>query len=310
MNNPNYPIVTIISVQYGQMDVTAEMLESLLHITYPNIEIILIDNASPDCDAKLLKRRFPSITLIENPINVGFAAANNLGIVIAKGKYVLLLNNDTIVEPEFLEPLVNKLESNTKIGAVSPKIRFFSSPNTIQYAGMTPMNNYTIKNQSIGYGKKDIRQYDEDRRTSFAYGTAMMVPVSVINEVGLLPEIYFLYYEELDWGLSIQKAGYEIHYVHNSLIYHKESVTTGEFSPLKTYYLTRSRLIFMRRNFHGLKFILSLGYLIFISVPKNIFSRITKGEFKLLSSYCKALGWHIKNISNSDILSNKNILNS
>jgi len=301
MENKNYPLVTIITVVYGQLEVTADMLKSLMNITYPNIETIVVDNASPNCNPKTLKDRFPSIDLIENRQNLGFAGANNIGIIKAKGKYVLLLNNDTIVDRGFLEPLVRKFESNDHIGAVSPKIRFFSAPDTIQFVGMTTMNPYSISNQSIGYCAKDTGQYENDQKTYFAHGAAMMVPMKVIKEVGLMSDIYFLYYEELDWGLRIRNAGYEIFYVHDSLIYHKESMTTGVMSPLKIYYLNRSRILYMRRNIHGSIFLVSLFYLMLISVPKNVLLRLVKGEFKLLSAYCKAIGWHIRNIFNSNV---------
>jgi len=301
MENQNYPLVTIITVVYGQIEVTAEMLESLFQISYPNFEIIVVDNASPNCNIRSLKEKFPAIYLIENQQNLGFAGANNIAIQKALGKYVLLLNNDTIVDQSFLEPLVKKLESNSHIGAVSPKIRFFSAPDTIQYVGMTQMNPYSISNNSIGYCTKDIGQYEHDQKTYFAHGAAMMVRLSVIKEIGLMTDIYFLYYEELDWGLRIRNAGYEIHYVHDSLIYHKESITTGVLSPLKIYFLNRSRLLYMRRNIHGLTFIISLFYLIFISIPKNIFSRLVKREFKLLNAYSKAIKWHCKNLFNTEI---------
>jgi len=301
MESQNYPLVTIITVVYGQLEVTADMLESLFQISYPNIEIIVVDNASPNCNIKTLKEKFPAIDLIENKENLGFAGANNIGIQKAKGKYVLLLNNDTIVDRRFLEPLVEKFESNSKIGAVSPKIRFFSSPETIQFVGMTQMNPFSISNKSIGYCTKDIGQYEQDQKTYFAHGAAMMVRLNVIKEIGLMTDIYFLYYEELDWGLRIRNADYEIHYVHNSLIYHKESITTGVLSPLKIYYLNRSRLIYMRRNIHGLTFGISMIYLIFISIPKNVISRLVKGEFKLLGAYSKAISWHCKNIFSAEI---------
>ena len=301
MEKQNYPLVTIITVVYGQIEVTAEMLESLFQISYPNFEIIVVDNASPNCNIRSLKEKFPAIYLIENQQNLGFAGANNIAIQKALGKYVLLLNNDTIVDQSFLEPLVKKLESNSHIGAVSPKIRFFSAPDTIQYVGMTQMNPYSISNNSIGYCTKDIGQYEHDQKTYFAHGAAMMVRLSVIKEIGLMTDIYFLYYEELDWGLRIRNAGYEIHYVHDSLIYHKESITTGVLSPLKIYFLNRSRLLYMRRNIHGLTFVISLLYLIFISIPKNIFSRLVKGEFKLLNAYLKAIIWHCENLFNTEI---------
>ena len=297
----NYPLVSVITVVYGQLEVTLEMLSSLKKISYPNIEIIVVDNASPNCNPNILKQAFPSIHLITNHENLGFAGANNIGIINSNGKYVLLLNNDTIVESDFLEPLVEKLESDPKIGAVSPKIRFFSEPDTLQYVGMTPINPYSIRNHSIAYCEKDKGQYDIDTITMYAHGAAMMLPIKIIKEIGLMSQAYFLYYEELDWGYRLRQAGYQIYYVYNSLVYHKESITTGATSPLKTYYLNRSRLLYMRRNIHGIKFLISLLFQIFISIPKNSFVFIIKGKFKLLSAYYRAIGWHVRNIFNKSL---------
>jgi len=130
--------------------------------------------------------------------------------------------------------LLKKLEKNPKIGAVSPKIKFFYQPDTLQYAGTTPMNNITMRNFAIGYKEKDKGQYDSDRETAYAHGAAMMVPMQVIKEVGLMSYIFFLYYEEADWCARIANKGYSMYYVHNSYVLHKESITTGKLSALKS----------------------------------------------------------------------------
>jgi len=280
------------------------MLASLRKITYPNIEIIIIDNASMQGDASVLKKQFPEIIFIQSGNNLGFAGGNNLGIKMAKGKYVMLLNNDTEVAPDFLEPLVEKMEGDPTIGAVSPKIHFFHSPNTFQYAGYTPLNKYTIRNGGIGYREPDNGQYDNDYETAFAHGAAMMVPMHVIREVGMMAELYFLYYEELDWGQRIKDAGYKICYVHKSKIFHKESIATGKASPLKIHYINRSRIIYMRRNVHGPTYLISLFYLMFISVPKNILTLSVKREWKLLNAYLKAIKWHIMHLSGKSVREN------
>lgn len=295
------PVVSIVTVTYDHIDVTIEMLKSLQSLSYPSVEVIVVDNASPHEDPQVLKTQFPEIILIKNNENVGFAAANNIGIQQAHGKYVLLLNNDTEVDPGFLEPLVDKLETNREIGAVSPKIRFYHTPNRLQYAGLTHIHPYTVRSRGIGYNQVDKGQYEEDRPTAYAHGACMMVRVSLAKKLGLMSNAFFLYYEELDWGYRIRKAGYKIYYVHNSLIYHKESVSTGKLSPLKTYYLNRSRLLYMRRNTNGFRLFISVLFQIFLSFPKNTMVYIFSGRFDLLKAYWRALGWHIKNIGNSHI---------
>ena len=295
------PLVSIITVNYDHPDVTCALLESLRHITYPNIEIIVVDNASPNDNPGIISQSYPEIIFIQSNKNLGFAGGNNLGTRKAKGKYIIMLNNDTEVEAGFLEPLVAKLESNNKIGAVSPKIKFFSQPDTIQFSGQAPINPYTMRSHGYGHGAKDNGQFDHDTQTSFVHGAAMMIPMDVIKKVGLMAEVYFLYYEELDWGTRIKAAGYELWYVQNSTVMHKESISTGKLSPFKTYYMNRSRLLYLRRNVHGFAFMVALLYQVFIAIPKNAASFILKRDKGHFKAYFKGVMWHIKNLFDSNI---------
>jgi GT2 family glycosyltransferase len=244
------------------------------------------------------------VIFIENPINYGFAAGNNFGLMRARGKYVLLLNNDIEVPSNFMEPLVEKLEKNPQIGAVSPKIKFYYQPDTIQYAGYTPINYITMRNTSIGYWQKDSGQFNEDRETAYAHGAAMMVPMEVVKKVGLMSYIFFLYYEEADWCARIKAAGYQIWFVHNSHVLHKESVSTGRLSALKIYYQNRNRIVFMRRNVHGKDFYLGILYQLLVAIPKNAFKFLLKGKIKLFYAYYQAIGWNLKHLFDAEIHEN------
>jgi hypothetical protein len=298
------PKVSIITINYNHSDVTAACLDSLRNITYPDFEIIVVDNASPNEDASWLADKYPEITYIASKENLGFAGGNNLGIHQASGKYFLLLNNDTEVVPGFLEPLVAKMESHPEIGAVSPKIRYHHTPDMLQYAGFTPIHRLTIRNHAVGFNQIDKGQFDQDVETYYAHGAAMMVARKVVEDIGLMADIFFLYYEELDWGYRIRSSGKQIWYVHNSLVLHKESVSTGFYSSLQVYYLNRSRILYMRRNTHGIHFLMAFLYLIFISLPKNIVTFLIKRKYDLLKAYRKAIGWHIKNSFNPEIHKN------
>lgn len=290
------PLVSIITVNYDQPEVTCALIESLQHISYPSIEIIVVDNGSPTKDPSKIPLNFPQVIFIKSELNLGFAGGNNLGIREAKGKYLLLINNDTEVEPGFLEPLVKKLEENPEIGVVSPKIRYFYHPDTIQYAGFTSINPFTIRNFSIGFNETDKGQYDQDAITHYAFGAAMMLPIHVVKEVGLMADIFFLYYEELDWIQRIKDAGYKVWYIHNSIVYHKDSISTGSMSPLKIYYLSRNRMLYLRRNIRGWVSAVSIMYQIFIAIPKNAGLFLLRGKWKLFAAYLKAINWHIKTI--------------
>ena len=303
----DYPLVSIITVNYNHPEVTVALLISLQKISYPNIEIIVVDNASQE-SPEIINTTFPNIIFIQNLTNLGFAGGNNQGVRIAKGKYLLFINNDTEVSPNFLEPLVSKCESDPKTGGVSPKIKYFYQPDTIQFCGQGPMNPYTMR--SFGYGNKakDFGQFELDRVTSFLHGAAMLIPASVIQRVGLMPECYFLYYEELDWSCRITQSGYRLWYVHDSVVMHKESVSTGKMTPVKTYYMNRSRLLYLRRNLNGLTFLVAILYQIFVAIPKNsvvFFFRAGKGHFK---AYMKAIFWQFQNMFSRQIHLNPKLI--
>lgn len=299
-----YPLVSIITVNYNQAEVTCALLASLDKITYPNFEVIVVDNHSVEDNPTIIKQRYPNIVFIQNPINYGFAAGNNYGLMRARGDYVLLLNNDIEVPPGFLEPLVDKLEKNQEIGAVSPRIKFYYQPDTIQYAGYTPIDKITMRNTAIGYWEKDRGQYNEDRETAYAHGAAMLVPMRVVKEIGLMSYIFFLYYEEADWCARIKNAGYKIFYVGSSYVLHKESVSTGKMSSLKIYYLNRNRIVFMRRNLQGKTFYMALLYQLFVAIPKNAFKYLAKGKIKLFLAYYRAIGWHLTHLISHEIHEN------
>lgn len=298
------PLVSIITVNYNQSDVTIALMDSLSKISYPNIEVIVVDNASPSDQPDKIKKLFPAIQLIKSDKNIGFAGGNNLGIFAAKGKYMLFINNDTEVVTDFLEPLVERLEHNPNIGVVSPKIRFHHHPDIIQYAGYTPLNYYTMRNNLVGYRTKDEGQFDEGDYTPFGHGAAMMVPRKVMEEVGLMADIFFLYYEEHDWFERIKAAGFKIYYEPKSLVYHKESISTGKESPLKIHYIARNRLVFMRRNLHGFKFFIGLLWQTWIAIPKAYTVYLLKRDFKLLKAFHRAIVWNLKNIFNEEIHQN------
>ncbi|MFI2743098.1 glycosyltransferase family 2 protein [Zhouia sp. PK063] len=287
------PLVSIITINYNESKVTLALLASLRNLSYQNVEIIVVDNASPNDHPKILKEHYPEITLIESSKNLGFAGGNNLGIKAAKGAYYLFINNDTIVPENFIEPLVNTLEKDPAIGMVSPKIKFHWDESLIQYAGYTPMNHWTIRNHSIGYHSKDDGTYDIAGETASIHGAAMMVPRHVVDKVGMMTEIYFLYYEEHDWAAKIKRAGYKIYYQPASYILHKESISTGKFSPLKTYYISRNRLLYARRNFKPIHLLVSILFQCLVSIPKNTIVFIVKREFTHLKAFWNAIIWNL-----------------
>jgi GT2 family glycosyltransferase len=306
MEKRGNPLVSIITINYNNAAVTCELLKSLEKATYPDFEVIVVDNGSKE-NPDIIKEKFKWVTLLKTGKNLGFAGGNNAGFQVAVGKYFLMLNNDTEVAPDFLEPLVQKLENDPQVGVVSSKLIYFNSDNIIQYAGSSPVNKFTGRSSFIGQKEKDSIHYTCDCETNFGHGAAMMIPRKVVEEIGLMADLYFLYYEELDFCERIKKAGYKVWFVGQSVVYHKESMSVGKSSPLKTYYMTRNRLLFMRRNGKGLSLAFSMFFFTFISMPKNIISFALQRRYDLLKAFLKGYMW---NWYNFDIHSNPKLGNS
>jgi GT2 family glycosyltransferase len=261
-------------------------------MSYQNVEIIVVDNGSEKDDPSIIPERFSDITFLKTGKNLGFAGGNNYGLPYCHGEYVLFINNDVEVEPDFMEPMLTAFTQFPKVGMVSPRIHYFDNPGLIQYAGSTPINPMTIRNAGIGSFEKDTGQYLDTRITAYIHGACMLVSREVIEKVGIMHDDYFLYYEELDWCHRVNAAGYQIIFQGKSLVHHKESVSVGRASPLKMYYMTRNRLLFARRNFKKWDRVAAMLFFTFISVPKNLATLILKGQFELIKPFFKGIIWN------------------
>ena len=286
-NLPQECELSIITVNYNGLNDTCALIDSIPF--NEDMEVIVVDNGSREDEASILQAQYTHIKAIRSDQNLGFAGGNNLGIKAAKGKFLYLVNNDTVFKEFNPHVLIKRLESFSKIGMVCPKIRFAWDNHPIQFAGYTPLSPITVRNKAIGFGQEDKGQYDTAHQTPYAHGAAMMLKREVIDKVGLMPECYFLYYEELDWSMMINRAGYEIWYEPASTIYHKESQSTGQNSPLRTYYITRNRLLLVKRNWSGLTKYLSYGYLIVIVATRDIIKYTLQRQFGLVKAVIKGI---------------------
>ena len=296
------PLVSIITINYNQAETTRQFLESARLLTYPNYEIVVVDNASePALHTAIDLAPYSRVRVVRSEENLGFTGGNNLGIAEAKGDFFFIVNNDTELPPALLEALLKPFEENEKIGVTCPKIRFFDSPTIVQYAGYNPMNMYTGTATAIGYKQPDDERYNQPGVTNFAHGCAMMVSRRVVEQVGRFAERFFLYYEELDWSQRIRDAGFLIYYQPSVSILHKESVSVGQHNPLKTYYLTRNRILYMRR--HCSSFQRTVFYVFFATcvLPKHMISYIISGKLKHAEAFAKGLLWNLTSASVSPV---------
>ena len=287
--------LSIITINYNGLKDTCELIDTL-PLEDKSIEVIVVDNASAQDEASVIEERYPQVMVIRSKKNIGFAGGNNLGIKAARGKYLFFLNNDTLLRPQTsgLRPLISRLESSPKMGMVCPKIKFSWGIQLIQFAGYTPLSHITMRNKAIGCGEVDYGQYDTPHPTPYAHGAAMIIKREVIEKAGLMPECYFLYYEELDWSMMIRRAGYDIWYEPACTIFHKESQTTGQNSPLRTYYITRNRLLFAQRNQLGRTKYITYLYLIGLVAIRNILKYIFQRRWDLVQATIRGVISFIK----------------
>lgn len=257
-----FPLTFIIMLNWDQVDLTIACLESLAVISYPNARIVLVDNGSKDDSVFRIKRQFPQVYIIQNEENLGFSEGNNQGIeyALAQGaEYVLLLNNDTVVAPDFLEPLIHTAECSPEIGVVSPIILYFDETNRIYYGGghIDWKTGKVTQRQAEKINTDDLDEIVKE--VNFVNACAMCVKRNVLAKVGPLDERFFIYYDETDWCARITRAGFRCMYVPKSKIWHKVSASMGVASPRSVYYMTRNELLFLHKNSQGVRRFLLLG---------------------------------------------------
>ena len=279
MNHSN-PLISIIILNWnGYLD-SSECIKSLQNINYSNINIILVDNGSTTNDYEKLEKNFTNIDLIKSNNNLGFTGGNNLGINYAiKGNpdYILLLNNDTIVEPNFIEPLLEVFQKNPNAGIAAPQINYFYERQKIWTSGGKISR---LRGSGFAYSDQlEDESSPEFKTVTFVSGCCMLIKREALEQIGFLDDNYFLYVEDADLCFRNTKAGYKIIVARKSKIFHKVSFSTKEsLSYLPLYYVTRNRLYFAKKNFNNIYFITFI-YILLSMMIKSI-KWIASGESK------------------------------
>jgi hypothetical protein len=223
------PLVYIIVLTWNGKDDTIECLNSLQRLSYPNAHILLVDNASTDGTVQTVRSLFPHVDILVNATNLRFAGGNNVGINHAlshNAEYILLLNNDTIVEPDFLTHLVRAAANDETVGMAAPKIYYFDHPRVIWFAG-GKIEWWKGWISHTGIREVDRGQYDAIQKVDYLTGCCMLVKRKVIEQIGLLDERYHIYGEDADWCIRAARAGYTLLYVPSAVVWHKLSVSAG-----------------------------------------------------------------------------------
>jgi hypothetical protein len=292
--------VSVVSVNFNQPEATKAFLLSLKNYCSLKLEIIIVDNASDINSENEFKEIIPELLFIRSKTNIGFAGGNNLGIAQAKGDYILLLNNDTEIVKGSIETLVNELKSDNNIGLLSPLILYHDDQTIIQYAGFTPLNYLTARNKQLGLCEKNTGQYNGlSYQTGFCHGAAVICRKTDLLKAGLMDESYFLYYEELDWCEKFKRIGKTINFTGKTHIYHKESISVGKDSPIKIYFMTRNRMLFIRKNTGIINTVMFSLYYTLIACPKLMLTLAKNGNLNKVKYVLKGLLWNFTHSKNS-----------
>lgn len=243
------PIVSIIIVNWNGRRFLEKNLSSIFSQTYQQFEVILVDNGSIDGSIPFVRDCFPQTIIIDNSSNEGFAAANNQGIRAAKGKYIATLNNDTIVDKEWISNLVKVAElSENHVGMWAPKILSMKEPDKIDSIGGLLIYKDGIA-RGRGRGQEDKGQFDKVEEILFPSACSALYRKDMLDDVGLFDEDFFAYCEDTDLGLRARLAGWKALSVPDAVVYHHYSGSTGTYSEIKAFLVERNHIWVAIKNF-------------------------------------------------------------
>lgn len=287
---PN-PKISIIILNYNGSAITLKCLESLSKIAYKNVETIVVDNGSSDNSKENIQRTFPEVKIIRNLTNTGYAEGNNIGYRAAKGELILFLNNDTLVEKNFLKPLVKALLSNKKQGAVQPKIMNFPHAQIIDSIGSYITSTGFLYH--FGHNKKDEKKYNFSEEIFSMKGACMLFKKEVLEKTGLFDHNYFAYFEETDLCQRVWLAGYRISYIPDSRIFHIGGETSKKMNySFINYHSYKNRIYTYLKNFEVITILKILPLHIFLCMIA-ILIYIFTFRFEMAFSIFRAILWNI-----------------
>lgn len=251
-------MISVVIVNYNGKEFLERCLSSLKNQTIPGYEVIVVDNASSDGSIGFITEHFQNCRLIKNATNLGFAGGANAGIRAASGEYIMTLNNDTWTEPDCLEQLLSVMESDESVGMCAAKMLFpdgrINSTGICISRSMSPWDR--------GMHEIDVGQYDRVGEVFGPCAGAALYRRSMLDEIGLFDEDFFLYIEDVDLAFRAQLAGWKCIYTHHAVVYHIHSGTAGFASHIVVYYGNRNALWCILKNYPVRLFILSLPWII------------------------------------------------
>jgi len=245
----NQPPVGVVIVNHNLMDSLRETIESFKKVNYPNLQIVVSDNASTDGSLEMVRQFFPDIHLLAHKEEQGYARAASLGMAFLadKTKYIFSTTNDVIVDVEILNVLVDYAENDPKAGVLGTKIYFFDRPQVIWHAGarIHPLHGHSFH---IGWERKDSPRYDRVRECDFVTGCGFLLRSQVVKKIGYFNEKLIFYSEDADLCYRVREEGFKVIYIPGAKMWHKVSTTLAKNRPLQLRYSTRNSLYLLQRH--------------------------------------------------------------
>jgi GT2 family glycosyltransferase len=299
MQKSNFAKFSIIILNYNGKEFLERCLSSVLNTNYPNFEVILVDNASTDGSVEFVKKNFPSVKVIANKVNLHFTGGNNIGIKAARGEYIVLLNNDTEVHPNWLSEIVKVMEIDPSVGLCQCKLLFMDNREEIDSTG--GFINYLGLCEERGKGEIDKHQYDQIDEIFHAKGAALVVKREVLNEVGLFDSFFYYNYEDVDLCWRARLRGYKVVFCPKAIVYHHRSSPTKKKFQLKSegmFHSAKNVIRMIIKNYALINLIFVLPVLILIEISAAVLLPI-KGQKDYSKAIVKAMLWNIRNIKST-----------
>lgn len=271
----NIPTVYFVILNYNNPNDTIATIEEVEKINYKNFKIVIVDNYSMDNSEAVLKQRFPQHIFIQTGANLGYAGGNNMGMKRAKvenADFICILNNDVITHPDFLQILLDYMVKHPNIGVVGPRVCEFNDPQIVQSTGAM-INFNTGRVNVLNNRVHEDKVKGEIIPCDYVGGACMLFNTKILDEVGYIPEDYFLFYEETEWCLNIKNKGYEVICNCNAKVVHKGSASINQISGLSEYFMYRNVVLFMKRNANIKQLFIFYPYLILYAVYRGVIKK-------------------------------------
>ena len=291
-----WPRVAVVVLNYNTKNLLEKFVPLLMYTAYPNVEMVVADNASNDGSAQWLSTHYPQVRLIRIPENRGYAGGYNYALKLINADYFVLLNSDVEVQPGWLMPMVQAAKRDAKIGAIQPKILDYGLRTKFEYAGaaggyMDKFGYPFCRGRLFDVLENDLQQYNVDTEIFWASGAALFVKAEVYQKLGGLDEHFFAHMEEIDLCWRMKSYGYKVMYCSDSEVFHMGGGTLSQQNSRKTYLNYRNGLRLIIKNYPKQKFIRVLLIRLFMDGLAGL-QFLSKGKFKDIGAIIKA-HWHV-----------------